>query len=34
MERVREMGWSGWTWRRREMDEVIFGERLCHESLG
>lgn len=31
--RVMEMGWSFWRWRRREMEEVILGERLNHSSF-
>jgi hypothetical protein len=31
--RVMEMGWSFWMCRRREMDEVMAGERLCHPSV-
>jgi hypothetical protein len=34
IERVMEIGWSFWRWRRREMDEAMVGERLCQESVG
>lgn len=33
IERVMEIGWSFWVCSLRDMDSVMFGDRLCHESL-